>query len=202
MSSESISCSAWQVLSAMPGRTPFEAYFDLIDPFQKALNFIAVGRLSMVRERRDIRIGFEESVSFNYGSPVPLSSSTAGPFFLAAGLHVEVTQVDVGREPFDCRMTGYSYAITTTGDRDVLCFHWAPGMSGNQRSFPHLHIGSIVSRGSQVLPDRFNKLHIPTGIVPVSSLVRCAIQEFGVKVRSGVSTDAALQELERLDQLS
>lgn len=186
----------------MPGRTPFEAYFDLIEPFQKALNLIAVGRLSLVREHRDIRIGTKESVSFNYGSPVPLRSRMAGPYFLEAGLHVEVTQVDVGREPFDCRLTGYSYAITTTGDREVLAFHWAPEMSGNQRSFPHMHVGSIVSQGSQILPDRFNKLHIPTGIIPIHSLVRFAIQELEVSVRPGIHTDTALRDLDRLGQLN
>jgi hypothetical protein len=185
----------------MPGRTPTEAFIEFIAPVRQALGFIAAGRLVFGGDNRGFLVGQPEKVSFNDGDPVRLRSSLAGSIFLELTLRVETIHIAFGPEPYDCRLVGYWYALSTSANREILAFHWTPDMIGTQRSFPHMHVGSVVSGAGEVASDRFHKLHIPTGYVSVPALVRFAIQEFGVSVRTGIGTKAALRELDHLDPL-
>jgi hypothetical protein len=182
----------------MPGRSPAGAYSDFIDPIQEALNLIAVGRLSVSHRQGGIEVGVQENVAFNGNDPALLRSATAGPIFLTVSMRVEVARIDIPNAPFDCRLTGYWYEIRMPGDRELIAYHWTPEIGGNQRPFPHLHIGSVVASGGQVMPNQFNKLHIPTGLLPAAAIVRFAIEELGVSVRPGKTRNAALQRLSTL----
>lgn len=185
----------------MPGRTPTEAFVQFIAPIQQALGFIAAGRLVLAGDSRGLRVGHPENVSFNSGYPVKLRTSNSEALLLELSIRVETIHITSAPDPYDCLVGGYSYVLSTDSDREILAFHWTPDMIGNQRSFPHLHVGAAVSHESSVAPDRFHKLHIPTGHVSVAAFVRFAIQELGVSVRSGVQAHAAIRELEHLDLL-
>jgi hypothetical protein len=181
----------------MPGRNPSEAYFELIDPIQKALNFIVVGRLSLGRDTRGIRPDTVEVVTLNDGDPAPLHSPLAGTLLLSASLRVIVHRVDVGPTSYHCQVVGYWYTLYTADEREVIAYHWTPDVRGNQRDFPHLHIGSVIAASGRVAGAAFNKFHIPTGVVPVAAFVRFAIEELGVGVRPGLDRRAALAQLNR-----
>jgi len=184
----------------MAGRTPTEAFVEFIAPIQQALGLLTAGRLLLAGNSRGLRVGQPEKVIFNDGDPINLRSSLAGSIFLELTLRVETIHLPHGPDPYDCRLVGYWYALSTSASREILAFHWTPDMIGNQRSFPHLHVGTVVSSEGGVAPDRFHKLHIPTGHVSVPALVRFAIQEFGVSVRPSVETEAAIHQLDRLEQ--
>lgn len=179
----------------MPGRTPTEAYFQFIDPIQRALNFITVGRFTVGRDVRGLRIDVIENAALNNGDFAPIRSSSLGPLLLTTGLRLRIDRIDIGNDPFDCQMIGYWFSIFTEESKEIIAFHWTPHVAGLERSFPHLHIGSIVSGGGSVLPERFHKLHIPTEIVSAEAFVRFAIEEFEVVVRPGLDRAAVLRSL-------
>ena len=181
----------------MAGRTPTEAYFELIDPIQEALNFIAVGRLTLGKDARGIRPGTAEIVTLNDGDPATLLSPLAGPLLLTVSLRVMAHKIDVGRDSYHCQVVGYWYTLYTADEREVIAYHWTPEVSGNQRAFPHLHVGSVVAASSRVAGNTFNKLHIPTGVVSVAAFVRFAVEELGVEARSGLDRGAVLAYLNR-----
>ena len=65
----------------MPGRTPTEAYFQFIEPMQRALNFVTVGRLLFGRPYGGPAAGSLIDTSFNNAEPAPLGGTrTGGPF--------------------------------------------------------------------------------------------------------------------------
>ncbi|MGI8964362.1 MAG: hypothetical protein ACR2GI_07655 [Thermomicrobiales bacterium] len=64
-----------------------------------------------------------------------------------------------------------------------MTFHWTPEVNlVGQRKYPHLHVESaLLDNDGPFLPDTFSKLHIPTGQLPLESIVRFAIEELGVE---------------------
>ena len=135
------------------------------------------------------------NLTLNNGDSVQIRSSLLGPLFVAVGLRFRITRIDVGQNPFDCHLAGYWYSIFTVDDDEIVTFHWTPDTSGPERAYPHLHVGSVVSSQSSVLPDRFHKLHLPTERISVESFVRFSIEELGVEIRPGFNRQAVLQSL-------
>lgn len=129
----------------------------------------------------------------DFADPIQLTSPVAGPVLADVALRVVVRQIEVGREPYECRIVGYRYALMTPYDREIISFHWTPEMAGNQRPYPHMHIGSLISGERQIVPDRSNKLHIPTGVISLGALVRFLVQELDVRVRPGRNRDSMLR---------
>jgi hypothetical protein len=142
-----------------------------------------------------LRIAAIENATLNNGDATPIRSTSLGPLFLTTGLRLRIVRIDLGNEPFDCQMRGYWYSIFAPAEKEIISFHWTPDVTGLERSFPHMHIGNVVSGGGSVLPDRFHKLHIPTEVVPAEAIVRFAIEELGVVVRSGLDRATVLQAL-------
>lgn len=179
----------------MPGRTPTEAIVNFLEPMQKTLNYIAVGRLTFGRSASRLRVDSVQGVSFNDADAVPLLGSRPPAISLSSGFWVRIFERPDRREPFSCEIVTYWHAFESgTGD-EIIAFHWAPGAGGRTRTYPHLHIGHIVASGGTFMPDRFHKLHVPTSFIPVEAIVRFAIEELGVRVRPGFDRAAVLAEL-------
>jgi hypothetical protein len=182
----------------MPGRTPTEAYFQFIEPMQRALNFIAVGRLLLSRPFGSSVGGRLIDTSFNEAEPAPIGGANIGRLYLRAACRCRIdTELSTPRS-YQCRLVGYSYGFLNAEGRDLLTFHWNSNATGAERSFPHLHIGAPVSSGSTLIPERLHKLHIPTGVIPVGALVRFAIEELEIDVRPGMNRAGVLDELSRM----
>jgi hypothetical protein len=73
-------------------------------------------------------------------------------------------------------MEGWVYEISTQFGTPIFDFHWHPRGSGRV-TWPHLH-----AYGAHDAVD-MHKLHPPTGHVPLSSVVRFLIEDFGVLPR-------------------
>lgn len=179
----------------MPGRTPSEAYFEFIDPIQRALNFITVGRLALSRSPGTLQIGTPENVVLNAGDPAPLRTLVGRQFRLDVSCRISIARIDSGKDPFECQMIAYRYAVLDQDIREVIAFHWAPNATDSSRAYPHLHVGAVVSGNGSVIPDRFHKLHLPTGPIFLEDVVRFAIEELGVEVRSALDRNSVLAEL-------
>ncbi len=184
--------------SVMQGRTPTEAYFQFIEPIQQALNFVAVGRLLLGRPYGGSADGRLIDTSFNDAEPAPLRGATTGSLFLRVAFRCRIDHAPTTIHPFQCGLVGYSYGFLDADGRELLAFHWNSIAAGAERSFPHLHIGASISRSSTLLPGRLHKLHIPTGVIPVSAMVRFAIEELHVDVRPGLNREQVLERLSKL----
>jgi hypothetical protein len=71
--------------------------------------------------------------------------------------------------------TEYSFQLRERTGPEIIAFHWHPNQE-NQLRFPHLH---IRSRTGSV--DISRRRHVPTGVVSLSSVVRFALVEHGVR---------------------
>ena len=91
----------------MPGRTPTEAYFQFIEPMQRALNFVTVGRLLFGRPYGGPAAGSLIDMSFNNAEPAPLGGTKTGGLFLRA-FRCRIDQGPATLHPFQCRLIGYS----------------------------------------------------------------------------------------------
>jgi hypothetical protein len=93
----------------------------------------------------------------------------------------------------------YQYNLKSPDGREVISFHWNRLAVPPERPYPHIHIGSVVAAGSPILPDRFNKIHIPSGPISLASVVGFAIEELSVDVLPGRNRTQVLQELAHLE---
>lgn len=83
---------------------------------------------------------------------------------------------------FRSRLAGYSFRVLEPDEREILAFHWHPVGTSPVRH-PHLHISSRMPE-IQLAENRFlalARMHIPTGFVTFSDVVRLLIEEFGVE---------------------
>jgi hypothetical protein len=183
--------------NAMPGRTPTEAYHNFTEPNQSALNTISVGRLLLARKHGTINVETQLAVALNGGARSPLKWSGSGQIFIEVAILVSIDPLIFGEHRFQCRQIGYWHRISDGEGREILAYHWTPNVSGSERSFPHLHVGSAVPLFPSELASRFHKFHIPTGVMTVPQLVRFAIQELGVFVRPGLNQESVLAQLNR-----
>ncbi len=179
----------------MAARTPTEAIIAFVEPIQKALNYIAVGRLTFGRTGTGHRRSLIQVISLNEGAAVPLSAPFHPSISLSTSLWVRVREYSGNAEPYSCEVVTYWHTFGSVGNNEILAFHWAPDAAGNARTFPHVHIGHMISGRGAFASDRFHKLHIPTGFVPVEAIVRFAIEELGVEVRRGFDRAAVLADL-------
>lgn len=184
----------------MTGRTRTEALHNTLDPIQKALNYITVGRLALVRGGLPVSDSMVEAVALNRGAPVPLRSNILGSLSLQIGFWIQIVQFPENRSLYEAKVARYLFAFSDGDDREFLGFHWNPFALGQERTFPHLHVGQVASGRGNVLPDRFHKLHIPTGVVTAQAIVRFAIEELGVQTRAGIGRDTALRQLMDSDE--
>ena len=84
-------------------------------------------------------------------------------------------------------LRSYRYALHDRHGTELLAYHWHPVSPFPTPSFPHLHVSAALrpasadgSRG--VVP--LDKLHLPTGPVPLAAVARALVEEFGVEPRA------------------
>jgi hypothetical protein len=72
----------------------------------------------------------------------------------------------------------YSYRLLDATRQEIVAWHWHP-KEPNVVKHPHLHLGPAARIGL----DALHRAHLPTGVVTIADIVRCAITEFGVEPR-------------------
>ena len=177
-------------------RTPSDAFSNYIDPLQRALNLITVGRLVHVRNRRGIAVGSVETALFNNGNLAPINAGRLGTLSISAGFQFRIVHASDVDDQFRCKTVEYWYSFQDESEQELLTFHWTPEAQLPLRSYPHVHIGNTVAKGSSFLPERFHKLHIPTTPLSAAAIVRFAIEELDVQARPGMARDAVLEVLQ------
>lgn len=138
----------------MPGRTPTEAIIDFIVPIQKALNYIAIGRLTFGQTPGKQLGDSVRSISLNDGNPVRLSTPRSSPIFLSTSLWIRMREHPNRREPYSCEVVTYWHTLKSNNGAEIIAFHWTPGAGSRARLFPHIHIGSLVASGGNFMPER------------------------------------------------
>lgn len=181
----------------MRGRTPAEAYRTFVGPLQAALNTISDGRLVLTNRLDSIQAGRPLAISLNSGVPTPLRFAKSDRLFIQVAFWALIEPFALGTQRFECRQTAYWYTVTNHTGQELLAYHWTPEVRTLERRYPHLHIGSAASSQSSLSVGAFHKLHLPTNLISIQHLVRFAIQELGVPVRSGHSRDLVLAQLTR-----
>jgi hypothetical protein len=82
---------------------------------------------------------------------------------------------------WDVETRGYIYSLLREDAHEIVAYHLHP--SGSSRvTTPHLHIGPAIAGTSNQIGQRYiHRMHFPTGLVPLSSIIRLAIEEFGAR---------------------
>jgi hypothetical protein len=87
-----------------------------------------------------------------------------------------VVPPDGGRGLWRVSTAGWIYELADSRDQLIAAFHWHPEGSG-RATRPHVHV-----HGHHDTVD-LHKLHLPTGRVPIESVVRFAIEDLNVVPR-------------------
>jgi hypothetical protein len=170
------------------------AYLDTVN---RALNGIAAGRLAVSQRSTDVEttrlcfVGLDQGRSVSLRGPLEISLA------VRQALQIVPTNNPLGLH--NVEMVAYQYHVEMAVGRELISFHWNRRAVPPEPSSPHIHLGSVVSAGSAVLPDRFDKLHIPGGPVSLAAVVRFAITELDVEPLPGRGRAGLLRELEDLD---
>jgi hypothetical protein len=172
---------------------------------QDALHCVTQAPLSFQGSVSISRIRAEQpyAVALRNLRPVPLD----GPFDveLIAGQAFRIRRYVGLSSSFGIEMISCFYSIATADHIEILTFQWTPEAT-HSKTFPHVHVGrAIVSDKTLIMPERFRKVHIPTGHVTLAAVARMAIEEFQVKPLtrrwSAVLDDSEHAELGGLDLL-
>ncbi len=78
--------------------------------------------------------------------------------------------------PWKVTVAAYDYVFSDVTGRELVAYHWHPGGASHVDS-PHLHLGVATGISHAGL----REAHLPTGRVSLESIVRLAIEAFGVR---------------------
>lgn len=74
-------------------------------------------------------------------------------------------------------VSGYGYTLLQASGHEMISYHWHPDGRSSIIA-PHAHIGQAFARlDSTVRRGSLHKVHFPTGIVSLTSVIRLAIKE-------------------------
>lgn len=163
----------------------------------RALSGVSAGRLVVSPRLSRLELGAVYSITFSRETSVALR----GQLDVSLDVRHAVRIISPSDQPdsYGLETVVYAYHLESYDRREMISFHWNRPATPPERSYPHLHIGSIVATGSPILPDRFHKLHIPSGPLTLATVVTFAIEELGVEVLPGRDRDAMLREIADLD---
>jgi hypothetical protein len=169
------------------GRSPSQAVQRYIEPLTDALQCVTQRRLSRP-PTRELKLDTLYEANLGDMDPVVLAGPT--PLMFSAGQNFEIVEIDRDdpRGRFAIRPRGYFYEIATADDRQILSFHWQPDAKPSRSSdrvvtLPHIHVGTAISAGQAAVGRDFHKVHIPTGVVPLSDVVWLLIDQFSVTLQ-------------------
>ena len=177
----------------MAGRDPAEALQNFIQPLRQALHCVTAAPLSVPDVRgKTPRPAIEYSAAVGAGLPVQLQGQHR--LRLQVGHVFRLIETDdVDRGPIKAQTVRYQYVVNTNDNQELFAYHWAPAAGESGRTFPHMHIGSLVTAGSAFLPKTFSRLHIPTSRVSLESVIRFLIEE--LEVEPIIEREKALTQL-------
>lgn len=150
----------------------------MLDDFQLLVSCVAPGVLGVVGGYRVAphphSLGFVDSSS----------ARLAGDRHLALSIDFRYVLNQHPAARSDLRwsndIVAYMYALRTSAGVELVTWHWHPGVP-NTPPNPHLHLGPAARIGTEGL----HRAHLPTGIVTVADIVRCAITKFRVEPLRG-----------------
>lgn len=156
----------------MPGKSPYEAFQNFVDPFKRAIACVAVTKISHSPDgnsKMDTPHGLY--VQTRDGGPIKLD----GPAGLELRARLQYKIIADEREdygPIRCTTLKYAYELRSSSGTSVLDYHWHPGGESHEES-PHLHLGSTQLSEDAVLRSGH---HILTGRISLEAVVRMAIE--------------------------
>jgi hypothetical protein len=147
---------------------------DALEDFQKTIRAI-VALVTEVPVRDPERFNpspvLVRSITFSPDRPVPLR----GPSRIALLVRLRYRLAD-DDDGWWTQIVAYQYALLDQRGQEILAYHWHPeGPSHVVTS--HLHLGAGAAVGRAELP----AAHLPTGLIPVTAVVRLAVEAFGVQ---------------------
>jgi hypothetical protein len=121
-------------------------------------------------------------VALNRGQPALLAG---GSLPLQLRLTQEVTASEdraaPRRERWYLNLRSYWYTFEDPAtDAELLAFHWHPGRGV---SHPHVHLKAATG-----VTRHFLNAHVPTGFVPLESVLRFAVNDLGAQPRVDMDT--------------
>jgi len=100
----------------------------------------------------------------------PLRGST--PLLLVVKIGFRLTKL--GSRSWDAAITSYHCALEDQDEREILTCHLHPHIA--HVTFPHLHLGP----GAMASRPELSTAHLPTGLVELRDVLRCAVRDFAV----------------------
>lgn len=154
----------------MAGRTQAEAVQNFLDPIQHALS-------CLTNEIVDVKGGYHASTAPHVLtlSNQPARIGRDRRFTITVVVQYRVVEHEGARGPWTVTTVAYYYTIGEVNGKELLGFHFHP----HERSpitYPHLHVYSATGIDRHGLA----KTHIPTGHVPLESVLRYVVTELGV----------------------
>lgn len=117
-----------------------------------------------------------------YRTPAPLTG-TGVLHGAMLDLSIILRDAGVGQSP---TVSGYLYALLDHSGREHLAFHWHPSSVRSLATFPHFHVSaalrSVALSGQSNLLS-LDKTHIPTGHLPVATIIRFLVADLGIRPR-------------------
>lgn len=155
----------------MPGRTPNEAVQVFLEPLAEALSCVGAAKITLGPGGRG-DLGKVHPLLLNNGKPMELG----GHLNLSTMIHYEIIRDgSSSSQPF--RITTRAYMHTVATDRaELLSAHWHP-IGSSPYAEPHWHVGAAALAPDGVFTPRS---HIPSGRIAFETVVRMAIEQFGV----------------------
>lgn len=129
---------------------------------------------------------FSRALFLAGGQFVPLRSPNR--IQLRVLLRFELVNIAASESGWMARTSEYSCTLATEDQledqldvAELIAYHWQPDVRSGVR-IPHLHIGPGIAGSSMKIGTRMvNRMHFLTGVVTLASVVRLAIEEFGVE---------------------
>jgi hypothetical protein len=156
-----------------------------VESLRRVAAAITAGRLA------DFRDG-PHSHSVRFSNPSPLRAF--GPLrgaMLDGSVSFAIRSAAGLPDGWRIELSSYVFALLDRNGREVLTWHWHLGREFAGPNHPHLHVSAAVrfpdARG-EAAPVVLDKLHLPTGVVLLPSVVRAPIEECGVQPLAWVGT--------------
>lgn len=168
----------------MPERSPAEAVEIYRQSLQRILSCVTDRILtisSIDRGNPYLPGDYPHVLVLSEGRFAPLSGNTQ--LALRVAYRYEIGEVTGPQRLWEVRTREYTFSLATGGDRrqeEIIAYHSQPD-AREGKTWPHLHIGPAMAGTSLQLGSRYaHRIHFPTGLIPLSLVIRMAIEEFGV----------------------
>jgi hypothetical protein len=153
----------------LAGRTPQEAVEDFLEPLREVVGCITDEGFVTRRPGSD---GEQQTAAFQSGFTI-LERPSGDALRLELLLRYVIVQAEGERGLWKVSTREYIYEIADERDELVAAYHWHP--QSGRITWPHVHV--YGARDSLTL----HKLHLPTGCIPVESIVRFLVEDLGVQ---------------------